>query len=361
MTSVVDEILFAFANERDTNGNEYKLRYPPSQPGNRRFAEQVTSMFPTRLINVAHSRSDADVTAAMCDRAHISQWRARYAVLPSNTEALVAAWLRAQLAVAANAQNAADARQQALASAACIAFASRSTIRLAPRIVRWNDIAFAAWRTTEKCGKPRLVPLLFECVSVAEYETMAAVLPRANEWTQYEAIDELFDQLGMPPYSRKGNLPRLLLVALMDRATDGQRLAPLMAKLDRGRADLFNLVLGHMSRSYLLWTYMGLLIKDEDDPAVARAAPAAPAVPDVVEAAVVAAKNKEIAELRAELAELRLRLSIRESSVGVVAPAAAAVPPVSPPYSLSSSAARARARRHCAPRTKIVHRVIEHW
>jgi hypothetical protein len=26
MTSLVDEILFAFANERDTNGNEYKLR-----------------------------------------------------------------------------------------------------------------------------------------------------------------------------------------------------------------------------------------------------------------------------------------------------------------------------------------------
>jgi hypothetical protein len=49
MTSLVDEILFAFANERDTNGNEYKLRYPPSQPGNRRFAEQVTSMFPTPM------------------------------------------------------------------------------------------------------------------------------------------------------------------------------------------------------------------------------------------------------------------------------------------------------------------------
>jgi hypothetical protein len=32
MSSVVDEILSAFANERDTNGNEYKLRYPPS-PG----------------------------------------------------------------------------------------------------------------------------------------------------------------------------------------------------------------------------------------------------------------------------------------------------------------------------------------
>jgi hypothetical protein len=93
MTSLVDEILFAFANERDTNGNEYKLRYPPSQPRNRRFAEQVTSMFPTRLIKVAHSRSDADVTAAMSDPAHIAQWRARYAVLPSNTEALVAAWL----------------------------------------------------------------------------------------------------------------------------------------------------------------------------------------------------------------------------------------------------------------------------
>jgi hypothetical protein len=50
-----------------------------------------------------------------------------------------------------------------------------------------------------------------------------------------------------------------LLIALVDRAADGQRLLPLMARLDRGRADL--LVLGHMSRSYLLWTYMGLLIK----------------------------------------------------------------------------------------------------
>jgi len=82
MTSLVDHILFAFADERDTNGNEYKLRYPPSQPGNRRFAEQVTSIIPTRLINVAHSHSDADVTAAMSDPAHVAQWHARYAVLP---------------------------------------------------------------------------------------------------------------------------------------------------------------------------------------------------------------------------------------------------------------------------------------
>jgi hypothetical protein len=335
MTSLVDEILLAFANERDTNGNEYKLRYPPSQPGNRRFAEQVTSMFPTRLINVAHSRSDKDVAASMSDVAHIAQWRARYAVLPSQTEALVAAWLRGQLAVAAS-SNDDDVRQQALASAACIAFASRSTVRMAPRIVRWSNIAFAAWRTTEKCGKPRLVPLLFDGVSLDQYEQLAAVLPRAKEWTQYEAIDVLFDQLGMPPYSRKGNLPRLLLIALVDRAADGQRLLPLMARLDRGRADLFNMVLGHMSRSYLLWTYMGLLIKDEAQAVVASAPlPAAPAIgqqPDVVEAAVVAAKNKEIAELRAELAELRLRLS------NVVA-AAPATPPVSPPFSLSSSAA----------------------
>jgi hypothetical protein len=190
------------------------------------------------------------------------------------------------------------------------------------------------------CGKPRLVPLLFDGVTVAEYEQLASVLPRANEWTQYEAIDELLDQLGVPPYSRKGNLPRLLLVALTDRAADGQRLAPLMAKLDRGRADLFNLVLGHMSRSYLLWTYMGLLIKDRDQTATRSVAPPAPAPPapavvdrpDVAEATSVAAKNKEIAELRAELAALRLLLSIRESSAVVATPA-------SPPYSLSSSAA----------------------
>jgi hypothetical protein len=65
MTSLVDEILFAFANERDTNGNEYKLRYPPSQPGNRRFAEQVTSMFPTRLINGDAQSAAASPTAAI--------------------------------------------------------------------------------------------------------------------------------------------------------------------------------------------------------------------------------------------------------------------------------------------------------
>jgi hypothetical protein len=68
---------------------------------------------------------------------------------------------------------------------------------MAPRIVRWRNIAFAAWRTTEKCGKPRLVPLLFDGVSLDQYEQLAAVLPRAKELTQYEAIDVLFDQLGV--------------------------------------------------------------------------------------------------------------------------------------------------------------------
>jgi hypothetical protein len=199
MSVLVEEILIAFGSERDANGNEYKLRYPPSQPGNRRFAEQVTSMFPTRLINKSHSRSDVDVTAAMSNQAHIDQWRAHYAILPSNTEELVAAWLKRQLAVPDE-----ETRPQALSAAACIVFASRSTVRLAPRIVQWGGGLYAAWRTTEKCGRPRLVPLLFEGVTLDKYEQMATVLPEANEWTQYEAIDELFDQLGLPPILAQG-------------------------------------------------------------------------------------------------------------------------------------------------------------
>jgi hypothetical protein len=302
MSVLVEEILHAFATERDANGNE--LRYPPSQPGNRRFAEQVTSMFPTRLINKSHSRSDVDVTAAMSNQAHVDQWRAHYAMLPSNTEELVAAWLKRQLAVTDE-----ETRPQALSAAACIVFASRSTIRLAPRIVQWGGGLYAAWRTTEKCGRPRLVPLLFEGVTLDEYEQMATVLPEANEWTQYEAIDELFDQLGLPPYSRKGNLPRLLLVGLIDRAADGDRLVPLMKRLARGRADLFNLVLGHVSRSYLLWTYMGLLIKDEDKRVpLAEKSDATANKPTDARDKELAAKDDEIAELRRELVALKLQL-----------------------------------------------------
>jgi hypothetical protein len=42
-------------------------------------------------------------------------------------------------------------------------------------------------------------------------------------------------------------------------------LAPLMRHLPRGRMDLFNLALGHMSRSYTTWTYMACLIKEAPD------------------------------------------------------------------------------------------------
>jgi hypothetical protein len=41
-------------------------------------------------VSDAAGSSDKDVAAAMSDAAHISQWRAHYAVLPSQTEALVA-------------------------------------------------------------------------------------------------------------------------------------------------------------------------------------------------------------------------------------------------------------------------------
>jgi hypothetical protein len=44
MTALVDEVLLAFANERDTNGNEYILRYPPSQPITRLLDDTVRGL-----------------------------------------------------------------------------------------------------------------------------------------------------------------------------------------------------------------------------------------------------------------------------------------------------------------------------
>jgi hypothetical protein len=333
--SIVSDVLSIFDQKRDTNGNEYKLRYPPNQPGNRRYAEEVSSFFPTRLINTSHSRSDVDVREAFGKHENIQGWRAKYGILPPDTSRIVGEWVREQLARA-------DEDTDALAAAACIVFASRSTVRTRPRIEKWNDLLFAAWRESEKCGAARLVPLLFDGVTVAQYEAMAARLPTANEWTQYESIDVLFTtRLGLPPYSLKGNIPRLLLVALMDRAeTDTQRLAPLMAKLKRGRADLFNLVLGHISRSYLAWTYMGMLVRDVAPVvAVSLAAPAVPPIqekeneqPAATAAALLAEKDAEIARLQALVAQLRLETAALRSTTTPTKPPP---PPMSPAYSLS--------------------------
>jgi hypothetical protein len=326
MSVLVSDILSIFESARDPNGNEYKLRYPPSQPGNRRYAEEVSAFFETRLINKSHSRSDVDVSEAFGRRDNVMRWRAKYGTLPPHTPRIVCEWVREQLA------HADSGDENALAAAACIVFASRSTVRTRPRIEQWNGELFAAWRESEKCGAARLVPLLFDGVTVAQYEAMAARLPTAREWTQYESIDVLFTaRLGLPPYSLKGNIPRLLLVALMDRAeTDTERLAPLMARLKRGRADLFNLVLGHISRSYLAWTYMGMLVREAAPAAPAPSAvrekeneePAAPAV-----AALLAAKDSEIARLQALVAQLRTEAAAQQRSN--------TTPPLSPAFSLS--------------------------
>jgi hypothetical protein len=265
------------------------------------------------------------VSEAFGQRDNVKRWRAKYGTLPPDTPRIVGEWVREQLVRA-------DEDEHALAAAACIVFASRSTVRTRPRIEQWNGVLFAAWRESEKCGAARLVPLLFDGVTLEQYEAMAARLPTANEWTQYESIDVLFTaRLGLPPYSLKGNIPRLLLVALMDRAeTDTQRLAPLMAKLKRGRADLFNFVLGHISRSYLAWTYMGMLVRD--------AAPAAPAAPAPVQqkeneeplAALLAAKDSEIARLQALVAQLRL-----EAAAQLRSNTTPTKTPLSPAFSLS--------------------------
>ena len=52
------------------------------------------------------------------------------------------------------------------------------------------------------------------------------------------------------------------LIGLLDSAQwKNPKFDELMSKLPRGRADLFNLALGHVSRSFLLWTYMGMTVK----------------------------------------------------------------------------------------------------
>lgn len=52
-----------------------------------------------------------------------------------------------------------------------------------------------------------------------------------------------------------------MLVGLLDSAQwQNATFDALMSKLPRGRADLFNLALGHVSRSFLIWAYMGMTV-----------------------------------------------------------------------------------------------------
>jgi hypothetical protein len=155
--ALVDDILSVFVTQRDKN-NEYVLRYASWQTGNSRFAEEIAALFPTRKNTKTYSRTDKEVTAAMANESHIAEWRKKYGFLPHNTHALIDEWLVERLSED-------DDDDSSLKAAACLVFASRSTVTIAPEIVEWNGILFAAWRETEKCGKPRLVPLLFKSVS----------------------------------------------------------------------------------------------------------------------------------------------------------------------------------------------------
>ena len=332
MSALVDDILSIFLTQKDKN-NEYTLRYSAWQTGNKRFAEEMLSFFPTRKNEKTYSRTDAQVAATTTNDTHLAQWRAKYGFLPHNTHALIDAWLVEQVAVGDD---------DALQAAACIVFASRSTVKLAPEIVEWHGILFAAWRETEKCLKPRLVPLLFESVTREQYTAMARVLPGANEWNRFKSIDTLFDRLGLPEFARKANLPRPMLVGLMDRAMSyNSKLKPLLARLPRGRLDLFNLVLGHVSKSFLVWTYMGMLIRDADveapplseamlfrDEAISESVPSTPISSTPQRSSSTAAwrtpfadkeniqlraqlveKDDEIAQLKKEIAKLREQLA----------------------------------------------------
>jgi hypothetical protein len=60
-----------------------------------------------------------------------------------------------------------------------------------------------------------------------------------------------------------------MLIGLLDNAQwKNPKFDELMSKLPRGRADLFNLALGHVSRSFLLWAYMGMTVKSNSTTSV---------------------------------------------------------------------------------------------
>lgn len=91
---------------------------------------------------------------------------------------------------------------------------------------------------------------------------VAKAVPKAGKWQRYDEIDFLFDKLGVPLNARKGSsLTRSLAVAVLDFAiVNTKKLDKLMKEMRRGRADLFNLALGHKSHSFTVWTYMGMAI-----------------------------------------------------------------------------------------------------
>ena len=75
-------------------------------------------------------------------------------------------------------------------------------------------------------------------------------------------MNTLLEELQIPKFARKANLPRVILIGLIDKAQwQNKRFDELTKKLPRGRADLFNLALGHISRSFLVWAYMGMTVK----------------------------------------------------------------------------------------------------
>jgi len=70
----------------------------------------------------------------------------------------------------------------------------------------------------------------------------------------------------------------VILIGLVDKAQwQNTRFDELMKKLPRGRADLFNLALGHISRSFLLWAYMGMTVKAAPTTPTTTASTATPA------------------------------------------------------------------------------------
>lgn len=135
-------------------GNEYKLRFTKSQAGNQRFSEQMCALFVTEKTKngagATHQRNDAAVKAALDNDAYTAAWRKKYGCLPLDSLDIVKRWLRAQL------------DNDNIAAAACIVFAARSTVKTVPKIEQFCGLTCACWVTTEKCQKPRIVPLLFD-------------------------------------------------------------------------------------------------------------------------------------------------------------------------------------------------------
>lgn len=150
-------IISRFVNEPDT-GSEYKLRYEKSQKGQIEYARRLMENFQTIAATREgrFQRTDAAVSAAFGDEKTNAAWRSSYAMLPHDAIQIISRWVKRMLK---------SGDDYDVMAAACFVFASRSTIEIVPTIEDYCGLLCACWTTTEKTGKPRLIPLPYQGIT----------------------------------------------------------------------------------------------------------------------------------------------------------------------------------------------------